>query len=235
MKYILPVVILFTLSSCVDRLFEVSGNGEVVVETREIGDFTAVKFKGNYEVILTEGKSASLEIETDSNLQEYIESRMEGNTLVIETTATLISRKGIVLNLTYEELDKIEVSGAADLSNFGTLEGESLDLSVSGAAGIELRVDLQRLSIETSGAGQLTLAGEAQHSQLHISGAGGVDAYGLTTSQCEVSVSGVGGAEVYVTEKLTATISGIGGITYKGSPAEVHPTLSGLGTIRADD
>ena len=236
MKYLTFSLLGLTLTSCIGSgFFEERGNGNIVTEDREVSDYSTLVLRGNYEVIITEGNAPSLDIETDENLMEYIVTKMDGDRLVIENKERIFSDDGIRINITYTELDQIEASGAISLENYGTLSGDELELSLSGAGEIDLKVDVDRLDVHSSGAGSVDLAGEADIAGLHVSGAGGVDAYNLTTSVCDVSVSGVGGAEVFVTEELKARVSGVGGISYKGDPAVVDTNVSGIGTIESRD
>lgn len=235
MRTIFFALALVSLSACNLTLVEERGNGNIITESRELSEFSSIDLRGGYEVHLTEGNEPGLEIETDDNLLSYIKTSVQGDKLIVESTARIVSAHGIVVNITYTDLEKVHVSGAVTLENFGTIAGESMNLSVSGAAEVELRVDVQELNVHTSGAGSISLKGEAQRANLQLSGAGGIEAYSLTTSYCDVQVSGVGGAEVYVTEELRAQVSGIGSISYKGNPSNVSPRVSGLGSVDSAD
>jgi hypothetical protein len=67
-----------------------------------------------------------------------------------------------------------------------------------------------------------------------LSGAGGLEAFGLETINCEIDVSGIGNAQINVRNELTATITGIGGIQYTGSPEKVNKHVTGVGSIREE-
>ena len=51
------------------------------------------------------------------------------------------------------------------------------------------------------------------------------------TNSTIVTIEGLGNANVNVSEKLEATISGAGNLTYKGNPKEIIKEKSGLGSI----
>jgi len=67
-----------------------------------------------------------------------------------------------------------------------------------------------------------------------MSGAGGLDAFDLKAEYARIRISGVGGADIYVTKELDAKISGLGDVTYRGNPANIDKSVSGLGTIQED-
>ncbi len=106
---------------------------------------------------------------------------------------------------------------------------------MSGAGEVEMDVDLGRIELDISGAGAVELSGTADEQDISMSGAGGYDGSDLISRICKISISGVGGAEVFVTEDLEATVSGIGGVSYSGNPANVHSDISGLGSVSEDD
>ena len=50
-----------------------------------------------------------------------------------------------------------------------------------------------------------------------------------------MSLSGAGQAEVYASEQLDVTISGVGRVTYSGRPKVINKNISGIGTVSARD
>jgi len=73
--------------------------------------------------------------------------------------------------------------------------------------------------------------GEAKEFKLDLSGVTDIDASNLVSANCDVEISGMGSAEVNVTENLDASVSGMGKIAYTGHP-RVHANTSGIGRIR---
>jgi hypothetical protein len=86
-----------------------------------------------------------------------------------------------------------------------------------------------------SGAGVIILAGDTEFQEAHISGAGGLMAKDLRSKECEIHLGGIGGADVYVTERLEASITGIGGIQYSGNPRLIEKQITGLGKITRNE
>ena len=83
---------------------------------------------------------------------------------------------------------------------------------------VDLKLDVQDLEVDLAGAGLVKLSGKTDRQEIALKGVGSLEAFELESNVCEVSVSGVGGAEVYVKENLNAVVRGIGGIKYKGDP-----------------
>ncbi len=85
------------------------------------------------------------------------------------------------------------------------------------------------------GTGGLNASGKADKGLVRVEGVGGFDGYELKCTDMNVTVSGVGGAKVYASEKLTATLNGVGSIKYKGNPKTKNLNTNGIGNIKKVD
>jgi len=208
------------------------GNGEIVTERRSVGDFDGLRIAGNFEVILREGKVPLVQINTDENLLKFIDTEVEGGILRISQEKKLISTKKIRITINYLVLKDIRAMGAALIKNEETIVSENLEIGMEGAGAIDLMINSDKLTVVLSGAGVISLAGEVREQELNLMGAGKLEALDLESKECEVSVSGLGSAEVYVTEKLNAKIEGVGSIKYGGDPKDLNTEIKGLGRIK---
>lgn len=208
------------------------GNGEIVTERRSISDFDGVRIAGNFEVILKEGREPFVQIHTDENLLEFIDTDVAAGILRISQEKKLISTKKIRITVNYLLLKDIRAMGAALIKNEETIVSEDLKIGMEGAGAIDLMINSDKLLVELSGAGLISLAGEVRQQELNLMGAGKLEALDLVSKECEVSVGGLGSAEVYVTEKLNAKIEGVGSIKYAGDPQDLITEIKGLGRIK---
>jgi hypothetical protein len=211
------------------------GNGEIVTERRTVSDFNELKIGGNFEVLLKKGDQSYVQIITDENLLVFIDTEVHGDVLEITQQKKLISKKKIKLIVDYVNLDKLRAMGAALIKNEGYLDSRDLTIRMDGAGIIDLKIHCNYLDVVLSGAGIVKLAGEVQTQDLNLTGAGKLEAFDLESMVCSISVGGLGGAEIFVTEKLDAKIEGIGGIKYTGNPVEIITEVNGLGKIRETD
>lgn len=224
---------LFFVFGCNSGGRTIEGNGIVVEEERSLGDFSAIEIEGNYILELEQGQPG-LTIQADSNLLSYIQTEVNRSTLVLKSTEDIKGSDGITIRVRYPELEKLEVGGAGKVTNTGTMQARNLEVEVSGAAVVELELEVQRkLTMDLSGAASVTFQGSAQQLEAKLSGAGNLDAYEMQVRDASIELSGVGGAEVYVTDNLQAKVSGVGGIRYKGEPKNIQRQVSGVGSIKA--
>lgn len=218
---IFSMILMVVLFSACDTLVREVGNGNMITKEIEVDDFKEIIVSGNFEIMLIAGDKAGVSLTADENLHEFIEISTNGDRLVIETLANLDSDDGLSLYITYTQLTAIEIGGAATLESEETIDGEYLNISMSGAGALDLSLNLNALKLSVSGAGSVELSGRADEQNISMSGAGGLDAYELESKICKVQISGVGSANINVTEKLDASVSGVGGISYIGNPEEV--------------
>lgn len=226
-RIFLGLVIAFALNSCINTI---DGNGDVTKEQRIVTSFNKIDISGAYEVLINQGNEEKLELEVDENLLEYIETEIKNNTLYVSSKKPIGKATSLKLYITVVDVEDIDVSGAIELKNKGTYETENLEIDVSGAADINLDVDVENLSMDMSGASETTLSGKATNFEIEISGAGELQAKKLKTRNNTIAISGAGSAVVYVKKTLNVSVSGAGSVKYKGSP-KVKKDISGAGSV----
>jgi len=228
-KNMIYILIIIHVVSC--GLNFKRGNGQLEVKEIEIGDFNKIYIGGNYDLVMIPTSENRVIIETDENLLRYINVEHHGEALNINNIHKLKSSRGIFIEVYYKELNHIYTTGASKINHEGILQTDELGIDLSGAGAVNLEIDTRKVHIEMSGAGVIELSGKTDREEAHISGAGGLMAEHLRSRECDVNLSGIGGAKVYVTETLEASITGIGGITFSGNPQLIEKQVTGLGKI----
>jgi Putative auto-transporter adhesin, head GIN domain len=211
-----------------------SGNRNA--EDRSIESFDRIDISGHFDIYLKKGDKPSLKVEARYLDLDEIITRVSGNTLRIESTKRNFrdGEKGIIYITYASPIRSIDMSGAGNIVGESTLEGEDLDIELSGAGNIELDIDVKTLDLDLSGAGNLDIVGKAKRAEVSVSGAGNFRGYKLICEEMEIRLSGVGKAEVHATETLYAEASGIGKIRYRGEPKKLRTRGGFLGNVKPD-
>jgi hypothetical protein len=103
---------------------------------------------------------------------------------------------------------------------------------MSGAGQFKLgQISATSVGIDISGLGNVDLAGTATSATINISGAGNANCPDLKLQTANVTIPGLGGATIWVTDQLTGNISGAGSVSYYGSP-QTDTQVSGLGKFK---
>lgn len=105
-------------------------------------------------------------------------------------------------------------------------------ISVNTSKEISATIVVPAISyVSITGAGDFNLIGSKQPDlDIYITGSGNVDASGLEVDNCTIMISGAGDCDVWVDNRLDVQISGVGTITYSGSPY-LTSDVSGVGNI----
>ncbi|MEM8768849.1 MAG: head GIN domain-containing protein, partial [Pseudomonadota bacterium] len=223
-------------------------------EARDIDDFQAVAVAIPGDVILSRGSAPALVIEAPAETLERIVTEVQDGELRIyrQEGGRWSQLKGpIRVQITYESLDALTLSGSADLKS-DVIAAEDFQVKISGSASVALSgLEAQSLAVTISGSGELAVAelsadeaeiavsgsgdvaltGEVTTQTVTVRGSGDVDNLSLASREAEARVSGSGNVRLSVSESLLARISGSGDIRYQGDP-EVDSDVSGSGTLR---
>lgn len=210
----------------------VPGSGEITTESRTVDGFDRLVFASEGTVIVTQADAASLAIETDDNLHEYLESEDAGGELLISTAEDidLAPSRSIIFRVGVTDLSRIELAGAGEIA-LERLDGTALEVVLSGAGDITIdELQVERVTVGHGGVGTIRLAGAADEQNVTVSGVGSYDSGELASRIAQVEASGTGKATVWVTDDLTLIVSESGSVQFYGSPT-VTEDISGLGNV----
>ncbi len=210
----------------------VAGSGQMKTTTMEVSGTAKVKFFGLGQLSISQSDSDSLNITADDNLLPLLGSRLEGEVLTLDQKSGQQIRpsKAIEYKLNLKSLEALDWSGAGKVS-LSDIKVPRLVVLAAGAGEIQLSgVQVEDLILELGGAVQVVAAGQVKNLNVQGSGAGSLDAKSLQAENATVNLSGTGNAAVNASATLDARISGVGSITYSGSP-KVTQSVTGVGKV----
>ena len=222
------------LTAC-NSIIGIHGNGNVLKETRTVSSFKGIEVSGAFDILIRQGAVEEVVIESDANLLPVIVTEVKENILHIDTKKEVSHVTTMKVYITVKHLSSIDASGAVDIRTDGKLSGQELSLDASGATDTKLELAYQKLKLDCSGASKIRLSGYSNQAKLDLSGASDIFGYDLLVENYDIEISGAGNAQINVTKKLRAEISGAGSIKYKGTPADVDQSVSGAGSIKKVD
>lgn len=211
----------------------IEGNERIVTEERSIGDFEEIVSSGSFVVDVQLSRQTGLWIETDENLLPYIETSIQGNTLVLETKSgrCIKSREAITIYVDAIKIEKLKLSGSGVIY-CDNVVGEDFEIDLPGSGKIScLGLDVNYLIASLPGSGEIEIGGIANTSEYTLSGSGLIKGIDLITEKCYASIPGSGNIYTTVTDLLEVKISGSGNLYYNGSP-EITESITGSGNIR---
>jgi len=109
------LVLGWSILACEAKSDLAHGSGVQSTETRALAPFQKLKVSGTLQVELMVGSSAPLELTTDDNLLATVSSKLEGDTLVVRTSAKSRPRVPVRVRLGTQRLDWLGVGAYSDL------------------------------------------------------------------------------------------------------------------------
>ena len=183
-----------------------------VTENREVSGFSRVELTAIGDLRIEQTGTESLTIDADADVLPKLTSTVSRGVLELGVApgTRIATNRRIVYRLTVATLNSITVSGAGD------------------ATATNLQAD--RLTVEIKGAGERTLAGTVDSQAVTISGTGDYNGEDLQSATAEVTIDAAGNAVLRVSDRLDATVSGVGSVEYIGDP-HVTKDISGVGSV----
>lgn len=215
---------------------KIKGNGNIITRNNITTDYDEIKVYGNIDVNLFKGNEGQINVTTDENIQEYIEINSDNRilTLKIKDNTNLKPKKGILINVPFDDISKITLEGSGEIKSANNITGDNLNITLNGSGEIELPVETSNTQVTISGSGDINLKGSTNTLDVYINGSGDFEGYKLDSKNTTANIDGSGNAEVVATKKLIATVKGSGDIEYKGNPDEKEIKTSGSGDVKAN-
>ena len=203
-----------------------------------IADLPGISVGGAFEIILKQGATQEVIVETESDVMQYIRTEVSGGVLEIGTKKApphwMHDVDVLKVYVTCKDLDLLDLSGAVQVTTDGRITTPKLELQVSGAVESKLDLAAQSLDMNLSGASELEFSGTAGDVRIDASGASEVDAYNMVMTNVTLYGSGACETKVNVTGALKSNMSGACSVRYKGNP-RVESHSSGACDIKRAD
>jgi hypothetical protein len=190
---------------------KIHGSGQAKNETRQVAPFTAIEAKCAGTINVTAQGKPGLEISGDDNIVPLIKTEVRNNTLYITAEKDYEPKNKMQINISTPDLARFVFAGA----------GEAALANIKN----------NQLEVVASGAGEVKASGETKEADITLSGAGRVDTRDLRAEKAKATSTGVGEMDVYASEQLDASTSGVGVINYYGNPKTVNKHAGGIGAI----
>ncbi|MGD2251403.1 MAG: head GIN domain-containing protein [Anaerolineales bacterium] len=226
------VLMALLLTAC--DVTRIDGSGTIITEARPVEGFDKIALSGLGRVVISQGNTESLTLETDDNLMQYIITEVRGSTLYLEFARgmNLIPSETITFRVGLIDLVSVNCAGGATFE-IESLDTDSLDFTLSGGAQVQIDwLNATNLEIAVSGAADLFLAGQIDTQAIQFEGFGRYDAAELESREATVRISGAGDIRLWVHETLDVDINGAGSVSYFGSPT-LSQSISGAGSVNA--
>ena len=202
------IVALFSLASLSIQAAE---------QVRSVTPFKTIDSQGPVSLVVEVGKAYSVRVEGN---QKFID-RVKTDVVNGELRLSFADKNSKNINI--DDGERVVVT-MPELTSF---RGEGAGLMILN------NVRTERFDVNYRGAGSLQMNGKVGQLRLNAEGVGEVDAKALIAQDADVTFRGIGDVSVHATNKLNASVQGLGNLTYYGKPASVSKSVSGIGNVTA--
>jgi hypothetical protein len=181
--------------------------------------FTALVAGGASDISLIKGEEYLVVVDAPEHIQDKINVAVSGKTLTISyKNIKLKKNEDLKFYITVPFLNNINVSGASDLKSADVLTSDKLNLMATGAAAVDLDIDVNDLKVNVSGAAAVTLRGKVNNQTIIAGGAADYTAKELVSDTAVVTASGASTVYVNVLHKIDYSTSGAASVGFVGNP-----------------
>lgn len=232
MKNILYTFIIISLISCQEFVNQKKGNGQVTTSKREVTeDFTKIETSEAIAVEIEQAKSNSIEVETDSNLQNHVKTTISNGVLKISLDENMIVCNELIVRVKIKELNEIKSSSASSIKSNTVFKGNNLNIIASSASTIDMEAEFENITIDASSTGDVTIKGKTLKLETNASSASSIDASELMSNEVFAKTSSASDIKVYAIVKLDAKAESAGTIASVKRPRELRNEETSGGEI----
>lgn len=223
-------------TSCmIEGLNSVSGNRNVVTETRNIREnFDRIKVGQGIELYITQDSKTSLVVTADENLQRLIRTEVKDGVLKIYSKRNIRRAKSKKVYLSAPTINGIKATSGSDVVTENIITADTFDASTSSGADARIQVNAETVNTSSSSGADLRIKGTANYHNASASSGSSIRAYGLESKNVTVKVSSGADIDIHATQSLNAKASSGGDIDFRGNPKKVNKKKSSGGSISSN-
>jgi hypothetical protein len=213
----IPAMLFLTLTvallSC--KKGTIRGNGDTIVQQRNINGFTTVQTNADINVYIIYGLTQKVEVKGYSNLVAITETSVSAGKLDIRYKDDYynVRNSNVEVYISIPVLSGAGTNGSGNIAIAGFTTGADLYASINGSSDI----NVSNCSYDDA--------------RFDVNGSGDIHASGLQAKNAEATVHGSGDIETSCSQNLKARIYGSGDIRYWGNPV-LDIAISGSGTVK---
>jgi len=213
----------------------VEGDGNNVVETRQVATLDGLDVNGPMQVEVQVGQQTALKLEGDANILPLVRTDASGGSLRIWIEGSIRSNSPIRVTYSTPALRHLSANGSGSMSVTG-LNGAPLEMSLNGSRSVRLSGNVTQLDARLNGSGGLNASGlESGSTTARLNGSGRLDLGRINGDTLNLDLRGSGGANASGNVRnMTVRLNGSGSADLTGVTSQSADLSSnGSGGISA--
>lgn len=232
-KVLIALIIAFTVFSCQLNVKTITGSGNVIKETRNVGGkFTKVSAGNGMEVEIIQSEVVSVEVEADDNLLPHIKTEVNGNTLKItcEYNGFIdVASKKIFVKMPL--IEALQTESGANLITQGLVRSAQLDITASSGSSLIGEFEADDLEADSSSGSSIELKGKAISFDASTSSGSSIEATNLIANDVKADASSGSSLLVHAAVSINGKASSGASVEYVGDPKNFSKDESSGGSV----
>lgn len=191
----------------------------LIGQTRDVGDFHAVKTSTSVNVTLVKSNDTKVEITMKKGSEKDLVTKVKNGVLYVKTksgSGSWGNNTSADVTVYFTELDEVSASAGSTLKTEDVIKGNRVEINVSSGATAKLEVDAQTVDVDVSSGATLKLKGEASKGSFEASSGSTLNAYKFETEYAVAEASSGATVSLHVNDSLEAEAGSGGSINYTG-------------------
>jgi hypothetical protein len=236
--YRLLVLNLFVISTLmlITSCYFAGNLGPMTDEERNVPDFDRLKVSSGIDVKLSQGNRHQVIIRANEDIIDDVESEVVNGTLKLNVDRNWFrGGASVKAEITFVELNSIDVSAGSDVESEGLLTFEDLEIEASAGSDLRLNLEAYEVKLRTSSGSDANLKGAATYFEARASSGSDISAYDFEVENAVLECSSGSDVKANVSRTMKVKASSGSDIHYRGDPdlLEVN-TSSGADLTKVD-
>ncbi len=209
----------------------IEGNGNVVEQTRDLGDFRQIGVSRGMNVYIVQGSPVKVVVKADENLLQAIETYVDGDKLEVTCNKWIRKSKSLQVWVTLPDIELIKTSSGSNVFAEDTLHVKMLKLKSTAGSNIKLILNAGELEVSATAGSNIFLKGISKTLTMKASSGSNIKAGELKTETCSVKASSGANIWINVQKELSTDVSSGGNLFYSGEPDSLSIEKSSGGNV----
>ena len=228
--FLTAIFIASILGSCIFT-GSIKGNGNVVEESRDLGEFDKISVSRGMNVYISQGTSTKVIVKADENLLKVIDTYVDDGTLKITCTKGIRNATSNKVFVTVPDIKLIKSTSGSNVFSEDSLKTENLEVKSTAGSNIHLTLEVGELTVSAAAGSNIFLDGTAKSLTMKANSGSNIKAGDFLAENCDVKVSSGANIWVKVQNGLKARASSGGNFWYTGEPSPLEVEKSSGGNV----
>jgi len=233
MRTIRPIIVTLCLLFAVNTLHSqiTKGEGALKTDIRELSGFTEIIAQGRFDLVLVQGPQEGIRIESDENLLELFQTRVDEKKLFITMNADIRKYSVLKVTVSFKELNNIMLLNEVSLSSTNVIHFDDVQFYSTGISKINFEIFTTNLKLHITDGSYAYFKGYAENLTVEMHDESELNAFDMPSDKCMVTSTGLSEVMISAQKDLKLMVSGLSNVYYMGEPKISQRIFSSSGFI----